>query len=122
MIDSDWQAVEDGTAAELIRSLVISGRVRLERRGQEFMLVAEALQGGDGRAQEVRVALRRGGGAFVGPGHSFPAAGTIFDSITVRLTTPAVSLQAVSLADRSKVSQASAQLLERAARHIDSEG
>ena len=122
MIDSDWQAVEDGAVADLIRSLVISGRVRLERRSQEFSLVAEVLHGGDGRAQEVRVAVRRGGGAFIGPGGSFPAAGTIFDSVTVRLMTPAMSLQAVSPGDRSRVSQAAEQLLERAARRIDSEG
>ena len=122
MIDSEWQAVEEGVAADLTRALVVAGRVRLERRTQEFILVAEVLQGGDGRAQDIRVALRRGGGAFVGPDGSFPAAGTIFDSVTVRLTTPAVSLQAVSPGDRSRVSQAAAQLLERAARRIDSEG
>lgn len=122
MIDSDWRAVEDVTAADLIRTLVVSGRVRLERRTQEFILVAEALPGGDGRAQDVRVALRRGGGAFVGPGRSFPAAGTIYDSLTVRLMMPAMSLQAVALSDRSRVAQAAEQLLERAARRIDSEG
>ena len=122
MIDSDWQAIEDGVTEDLTRALMVAGRVRLERHAQEFILVAETLQDGDGRAREVRVALRRGGGAFVGPGHSFPAAGTIFDSVAVKLSSPATSLQAVGPGDRSRVSQAAAQLLERAARRIDSEG
>lgn len=121
MTDSDWQAVEDGGAADPVRALVMSGRVRLERRSQEFMLVAEALQDNDGRAREIRVALRRGGGAFVGPHGTFPAAGTIVDSVSVKLTSPAASLQAVSLNDRARVSQAAVQLLERTARRIDSE-
>ena len=122
MIDSDWQAIEDGVTEDLTRALMVAGRVRLERHAQEFILVAETLQDGDGRAREVRVALRRGGGAFVGPGRSFPAAGTIFDSVAVKLSSPATSLQAVGPGDRSRVSQAAAQLLERAARRIDSEG
>jgi len=122
MIDSDWQFVEEGTAADLSRALVMAGRVRLERHTQEFVLVAETLHCGDGCTQEVRVALRRGGGAFLGPGHTFPAAGMIFDSVSVRLTSPATSLQSVGLSDRSRVSQAAEQLLERAARRIDSQG
>jgi hypothetical protein len=121
MIDSDWRAVEDGAATDLLRALVIAGRVRLERRSQEFMLVAEPLRDCDGRAAEVRVALRRGGGAFIGPGGTYPAAGTIFDSVSVRLTTPAVSLQTVSLSDRARMSQAATQLLGRAGRRIDNE-
>lgn len=121
MIDSEWRAVEDGVMEDLARVLMVTGRIRLERHSQEFILVAEALRDGDGSAREVRVALRRGGGAFVGPGHSFPAAGTIFDSVAVKLTSSATSLQAVGPGDRSRVSQAAAQLLERAARRIDSE-
>ena len=120
MIDSGWDIVEDRALADPLQALVRWGKVRLVRRDQEFALVADAVQNADGNIRQIRVALRRGGGAFAGPGGTYPAVGTIFDSVTMMLTTPAVSLQAASSTDRGRVRQAARQLLDRAARHLDS--
>lgn len=121
MTELGWQAIEDG-AADVPQALLRRGKVRLERRSQEYALVAEVTRGNDGYVKDVRVALRRGGGAFLGADGSYPAVGVIMDSITITLSTPAVSLPAIASGDRTRIAQAARQVLERAGNRIDVSG
>jgi hypothetical protein len=119
MANRGWLSLEDRGQGDLAQAVVTWGRVRLERGDQEFVLVAELNHGNDGRIKDVRVALRRAGGAFIGPQGSFPAVGTIYDSVAVSTTTPATSLHDLGLGDRSRVRQAAKQILDRSGRRID---
>ena len=115
-----WRCPDDGAAvAELARDLPTRGRVRLERGGHEFALIAEAQHDRAGKVNEVRVVLRRSGGAFVGPRGSFPALGSIVDSMSFTVSSPVVSLQRLSGSDRARVCQTAVALLERAGRRLD---
>lgn len=118
MTDAGWQTIEDG-AADVPQALLRRGKVRLERDGEEFALVAEPARGGDGYLKEIRVALRRGGGAFLGSDGSYPAVGVIMDCITIALSVPAVSLPAIASGDRARITQAARQVMERAGNCID---
>ena len=114
-----WRAPDDGGAADLNRELPARGKLRLEHGDQEYVLIAEPARDRAGRVNEVRVALRRGGGAFVGPRGTFPAVGAIVDSMNLTLTTPAPSLQRLSGGDRARLAQTAHALLERAGRRLD---
>jgi len=121
MTELGWQAIEEG-AADVPQALLRRGKVRLERAGQEFALVAEVTRGGDGYIKEIRVALRRGGGAFLGSDGSYPAVGVIMDSVTVTLSAPAVSLPSIASGDRARIAQVARQVLERTGNSIDVSG
>jgi len=114
-----WRAPGDGGSADLGRELAARGKLLLERHGQEYVLVAEPAGDRNGRVHEVRIALRRGGGPFLGPRGSFPAVGTIIDSMSLALTTPAPTLQRLGGGDRARLAQTAHALLERVARRID---
>ena len=114
-----WRSPDDGSRADLSRELPAHGRLRLECGSQEYVLVAEPVRDRTGRVHEVRLALRRGGGAFVGPRGTFPAMGSIVDSMSLALATPAPSLQRLGGGDRARLAQTAHALLERVGRRLD---
>jgi hypothetical protein len=116
----EWQSIEGESAADVPQALLRRGKVRLERGGEEYALVAEVDRGGDGYIKNVRVTLRRGGGAFLGADGSYPAVGAIMDSVNVTLSGPAVSLPSLSSGDRTRIAQAARQVMERVGSRIDS--
>jgi hypothetical protein len=119
MSAGEWRPIEDRAEADPAKALARWGKIRLERGEQEWVLVAEALPDREGNVKQVRVALRRGGGAFLGPGRTYPAVGTIFESVMVTLSHATLTFQTMDPGDRTRVSQAAQQLLERAGRRID---
>jgi len=114
-----WRSPDDGGAADLDRDLPARGKLRLDFGGHEFVLVAEPGHDRAGRVTEARLALRRGGSPFVGPGGTYPAAGAIVDSMSLTLSAPTLSLQRLGGGDRARLAQTAYALLERAARRLD---
>jgi hypothetical protein len=119
--DDGWLILEDAAGSDIAAALLRHGKVRLERAEHEFVLVLEVLRNVDGLIKDLRLALRRGGSPFAGPG-IYPAVGTIVDSATVSCANPVASLQVLGAAERTSIRQAARQVLERAGRSIDSRG
>lgn len=119
MSQNTWKSIEDD-AAEPAVAMLRRGRVRLEFGDQEFVLVLEPNVAADGRILSVRVALRRGGGAFSGPGRTYPAVGSIYESLMVTLTGAAMNLQSLGPSERGQITSAGRTVLERAARRLNS--
>jgi hypothetical protein len=117
--DGDWKPLEDD-ASDPSLAVLRRGRVRLERADEEFVLVLEPNPGSDGHITSVRVALRRGGGGgFAGPGGTYPAVGSIYESLMVHVVTPAANIQALGSTERGQIRQAAQTVLERAGRRLD---